>query len=139
MLRLTIYGAPQPQGSLKAFMPKGHRFPVLTSDNAKLKPWRQEVAQTALAEMQRLGLQQIARPRGVCLQVAFFFDKPKSIKADAAKSTKPDIDKLLRGLSDALTGIVFEDDAQEVQCFVTKQFGSPARTEIFVSVQASGN
>lgn len=135
MLRLTIYGVPQPQGSIKAFMPKGCKRPVLTSDNAKLKPWRQEVAQSALAEMARLGLKPIARPRGVLLQIAFFFDKPASIKAGASKTTKPDVDKLLRGLADALTGIAFQDDSQVVQCTISKQFGTPARTELFVGAE----
>lgn len=138
MLRLTIYGVPQPQGSMKAFMPKGCKFPVLTSDNEKLKPWRQEIAGTALVEMGRLHLQKIMRPRGVCLQVAFFFDKPKSTKFGAAKTTKPDLDKLLRGVADALKGIVFEDDSQVVQCFITKQFGAPARTELYISAQRDG-
>lgn len=135
MLRATIYGLPQPQGSMKAFTPPGHRFPVVTADNEKLKPWRQEVAQTALAEMKRTGATMIKRPCGVMLQVAFFFDRPKSTKDGAAKTTKPDLDKLVRGLLDALTGIAFEDDAQVLQCFSTKSYSSPARTEIFVSHQ----
>lgn len=135
MLRATIYGIPQPQGSVKAFTRKGSRFPILTSDNEKLKPWRQQVTQTAMAEMGRTGATMIKRPEGATVHVAFFFDRPKSTKDGATKTTKPDLDKLVRGLLDALTGVAFEDDAQVAQLFCTKSYGSPARTELFVGKQ----
>lgn len=129
MLTFTVYGKPEPQGSTRAFVVKGR--PIITSDNKKLKPWRQQVALTAQAVMDGNVYLQDAAPIGV--SVAFYFDRPKSVKA-AAKTTKPDIDKLLRGILDALTGIVFADDSQVIRCAATKQFDSPARAEISVEV-----
>ena len=41
----------------------------------------------------------------------------------------PDIDKLARCALDALTGIVFEDDAQVTELRLRKGFGEPERLE----------
>lgn len=131
MISFTIYGIPQPQGSARAFYIAKLKRAVITADNKKLKPWRQEVSGTALAEM---GDQQPARATPICVDVAFYFDRPKSAKKDAIKIQKPDVDKLLRGLLDALTGICFMDDAQVVDVHACKRFGSPARSEIKVSI-----
>src|SRR5678815_3649800 len=103
-LTFTVFGTPAPQGSMKAFIPKGARFPVVTADNAKTKPWRQQVAGTALAEIARQGLE-IKRDGPVFLQANFFFERPKSIgKFVTFKTTKPDVDKLVRSICDSLTG-----------------------------------
>lgn len=130
-LSFTVYGVPTPQGSMKAFVPKGSRRAYLTTDNKKLKPWRQEVSGTAKVAMQ--GEPPANRKIGVELYLDFFFDRPSSVsKKVPDKTTKPDMDKLLRGIFDALTGIAFEDDSQVVRSGQTKQFGSPARVEIRV-------
>lgn len=129
-LRFTVFGTPVPQGSTRAFIPKGWKRPIITAANAKTKPWRQEIAGAALHAMGRSGFQLIAEG-AVSLAVAFYFDKPKSTpKRISAKTTKPDADKLLRSVLDSLTGIAFTDDAQITNCSVLKAFGSPARCEI---------
>ncbi len=112
-------------------MPKGWTRPVLTTDNAKLKPWRQELSGTA--EVAFAGVAPAERKIGVGVYVVFFFDRPKSVsKKVAHKTTKPDLDKLLRAVLDSLTGIAYIDDSQVVQSGLSKQFGSPARAEIRV-------
>ena len=132
-LSFFAYGIPQPQGSTRAFMRPGMRYPVITSDNKKNKPWRQEVAGTAEVAMSRAGLTMLERSVPVRLEAAFIFQKPKSArKATVHKTTKPDIDKLARSLMDSLTGIVFEDDSQVTQCDVNKHFGSPARVQVTI-------
>ena len=131
---VEVFGLPQPQGSVRAFLPKGGNRPVLTCDNAKVKPWRQDVAALAAVAMHEKGQKILSRPRAVQVKVTFYFQKPKSSgKNIQFKTTKPDLDKLLRALLDALTGIAFEDDAQVVACHVYKAFGVPARTEILVT------
>jgi Holliday junction resolvase RusA-like endonuclease len=108
MLNFTVYGLPQPQGSIRAFTPKGWKRPVLTSDNAKVKPWRQEIAGTALAIMARATYpQDFESEEPVYVHAFSTFPRPKSTKKSVVhKTTKPDIDKLTRALHDALTGIV---------------------------------
>ena len=133
-IQFTVIGVPQPQGSSRAFVPKGWNRAIITSVNTKLKPWRQEIAGTAQVEMQRRGLSLLEKVP-IAVRVSFFFEKPASAKKSLVyKITKPDCDKLLRGLFDALTGIVFKDDAQIVSCLMRKEFGSPARVEVAVSV-----
>lgn len=133
MICFTIYGIPQPQGSTRAFIPKGWSRPVITTDNKSLKPWRQDVSQTAQLEMQKAGLS-IVQNKPIFLCANFYFDRPKSLKKSIVqKITKPDLDKLFRALSDALTGIVFKDDSQIVASTVVKSFGAP-RMEVGVQV-----
>ena len=129
-LTFTVFGTPAPQGSMKAFIPKGGRFPVVTADNAKTKPWRQQVAGTALAETARIGFQRIKG--SVHMTLAFYFEKPKSASKSpiAPKVTKPDLDKLVRAILDSLTGIAFDDDSQVTFLMASKTFGLPARVEI---------
>jgi crossover junction endodeoxyribonuclease RusA len=131
LLSFTVFGTPVPQGSSRAFIPKGWTRAVITSANSKLKPWRQEIAGTAKAEMESRGLALCLG--AVRLEAKFFFDRPKSLKKSALhKVTKPDVDKLLRALGDSLTGIVFKDDSQICECVVLKAFGSPSRVEVTV-------
>lgn len=126
-----VYGNPQPQGSTRAFMPKGARFPVVTSDNAKLKPWRQDVAMQALVAMAA----QAPQAGAATVSCAFFFARPKTLRASVlVKTTKPDLDKLVRGIMDGITGICIDDDAQVVGIVAAKNFGLPERAEILVDI-----
>lgn len=126
-ISFTTLGVPVPQGSMKAFTHPGAKFASITSDNKKLKPWRQEVAGCAIREMDG------APPTNgaVELAVRFYFQKPKSTpKYVTEMITKPDVDKLIRGICDALKGIVYRDDSQVVFKAGSKEFGTPPRAEI---------
>ena len=130
---LIVYGRPQPQGSIRAFMPKGRRFPVLTSDNPKVKPFRQEVAGAVIAKMLDERIKMLDRPEPVLVELDFYLEKPKSApKARQCPTKKPDVDKLARAALDALSGVAFEDDSQVVDLHVRKHYGLPERTEISV-------
>lgn len=130
MISFTVHGTPQPQGSTRAFTPKGWKRPVLTSANKNLKPWRQDAAQMALEAMKGRPVTEDA----VSVTADFYFAKPKSTpKRVAQKITKPDCDKLLRASLDAMTGIVYRDDSQVVQLVGRKRFGLPERAEISVT------
>jgi Holliday junction resolvase RusA-like endonuclease len=126
-ISFTTLGVPTPQGSMKAFMPKGAKHPVVTTDNKKLKPWRQEVAGCAINAMAGIP----PTDGAVELAVRFYFQKPKSTpKRVTEMITKPDVDKLIRGICDALKGIVYRDDSQVVFKAGSKEFGTPPRAEI---------
>lgn len=128
-IQLTVYGDPQPQGSTRAFMRPGMKYPVVTSDNPKNKSWRQEVASQAINSM----LGRAVFTGAIMLTVNFYFERPKSQKKAIYKTTRPDCDKLVRSIADAMTGIVYGDDSQIVQMIARKAFGSPARAEIQVA------
>lgn len=53
--------------------------------------------------------------------------------APGVPSTMPDVDKLIRGVLDALTNVVYGDDGQIVRAVGTKRYGEPARAEIRVT------
>lgn len=124
---------------MKAFTPKGWKRAVITTDNRKLKPWRQQLSGTAEEAMKRGKCQMIERPGAARMSVTFFFARPKSLKKSIVeKTTKPDLDKLVRAFKDSLKGIVYEDDSQVVECLSRKGFGLPERTEAVVQSVESG-
>lgn len=130
LAEFTVFGVPVPQGSMRAFVPRGWKRAILTSDNKKLKPWRQEIAGSAQAVIRF----PIERERAVAIQCRFYFPRAKSLKkAISYKTTRPDIDKLARALLDGLTGIAFEDDAQVIDLRCTKSFDIVPRAEIIIT------
>ncbi len=132
-LDFWVAGIPQPQGSARAFIPKGWARAVITTDNKSLKPWRQEVAIMARVEMAAKE-SVIIDNAPVSVACEFRFVRPKSLNRRVVhKTTKPDIDKLLRGILDALTGIVFHDDSQVVYVVCTKSFSDAPGCKITVA------
>lgn len=131
----TVYGHPEPQGSTRAFIPKGWKRPVITSANAKMTPWRQQISRTVVEAMRDDGTAVLSKKDGgIILSATFFFARPESLsKKFTLHVKKPDLDKLVRCISDALTGIVFEDDSQIYELHVYKRYGSPER--VFVEAQ----
>ena len=135
-IEFTVLGTPRPQGSMRAFIDKaGHAN--MTSDNPKMKPWRQQIGWTALDARGKAG---IYEPWGsdvpVRLTTWFVFARPKSApKRRIFPTVKPDLDKLKRAVMDALKGIIYIDDAQVVEHGVSaKRYGLPERVEITVEV-----
>ena len=135
-IEFTIPGAAAPQGSKRAIRLRTGRT-VLVESSAKVKPFR-AVAALAATEAWR------GPPYRECvgLEVTFRFVRPKShYKADGSLRVgvplapgKPDIDKLLRALLDALTGVIYVDDAQVACIWATKEYGARAETVVSVVV-----
>lgn len=132
ILRFTVNGEPIPQGSMRAFMPPNGKFPILTSDNARLKPWRKLLTQCAGLAMRKADFIQCGKRIPIRITADFYFEKPKSQKGMIDKVTRPDLDKCCRSLMDSMTGVVYEDDSQVTEIIVRKLFGSPARVEVQV-------
>jgi crossover junction endodeoxyribonuclease RusA len=116
MLSIDVPGVPVPQGSMRAFMPRGARFPVVTSDNTKLKDWRNLVTLFARQKCS----QTTAEPCRVSVQ--FRMPRPKAAKNRRHPTKKPDLDKLVRATFDSLTGVVWEDDSQVVWLSAIKRY-----------------
>lgn len=101
--------APAPQGS-KRHVGRG----VMIESCKTVKPWRVLVASAAVES----GASLIRGP--VSMSVVFVFTRPKGhfgargLKPSAPRwhAVKPDGSKLLRSTEDALTGVLFEDDAR---------------------------
>lgn len=119
MISFFVAGIPQQQGSSRAFIPKRWKRAVITSDNPKLKGWREVVA----------GVAQVHRPNelwelGVAVSLIFSMPKPKCIAKKGTKlhTKRPDLDKLIRGVFDALTGIIWKDDSQVFDVNARKEY-----------------
>ncbi|MBI5289943.1 MAG: RusA family crossover junction endodeoxyribonuclease [Chloroflexi bacterium] len=124
-LTFRVLGVPVPQGSMKGYIRGGHV--ALTSDNTKLRPWRDSVAWAALEAMRDAGLTLFEGP--IAVEVTFYLPRPRSTpKRVTRPAKKPDINKLLRGCLDAMSLVVFRDDALVVTLSGAKWFASQSRT-----------
>lgn len=132
-------GIPQPQGSAKGFVVRskatGKLRAVVTSDNAKLRPWRESVRDAARRALAAAGLEgRLLAPSGVVrLDVTFLVPAPqwatkKLLKGKAVEcETGRDADKLLRGIFDALSGLVYTDDKQAGRGSWDRRYQHPAK------------
>ncbi len=117
-LVIKVIGRPAPQGS-KRHVGKGR----MIEQSTRVQPWREAVKHAALAALGD-------RPRAdgpIAVEVAFFFDKPKSApkrrRTWPVTRTSGDLDKLLRATFDALTDAgVWRDDAQVISCNAEKVY-----------------
>lgn len=133
MINFVVYGEPIPQGSTRAFIPKGWKRPIITADNKRTKPWRQDVKAAALEAMEKANVPLMGKGVAVSLACHFYFVKPKSAKKGLMhKTTRPDLDKLIRSVGDALKGIVYEDDSQVVSLSLLKDFAPRPHAQISV-------
>lgn len=136
-IRFTVFGDPVPQGSKRVFHGK-----VVEMAHARLRSYRQDIHVTALRAMQ-------TRPPltgPVAVAVTFSIPRPKSHYGSGRNASRrkeaappypaktPDIDKLGRGVLDALTGAAFNDDAQVVSLNLNKVWADHSDAATTVSV-----
>lgn len=125
----TVHGVPQPKGSTKSFAFKrkdGTLGTKTTSDNDNLRPWADTVGWVA----RETGIRPTKEP--VCVEINFWLPRPKGHfgkkglrpSAPLEHTTKPDLDKLIRGALDALTHLVWKDDSQVVSIVAGKFYCS---------------
>ena len=132
-LTFTVYGTPKPQGSMRAFRHRTTGKVMVTTDNKQLKPWRQQVSETAMYARYESGrCVELCKVYPVRIDLAFYFARPKSAKKRIGMTVKPDLDKLQRAVFDAITGILIHDDAQITSVTARKHYGDPERVEITV-------
>lgn len=137
-IEFTVLGRPQPAGSKRAFPRKGGGV-IVTDDNPRARSWQQEIRIVAVEAMDG---EIIDGPvelfcRFVLARPAGHFGTGRnagSVRLSAPRYpiVKPDITKLIRAVEDALSGIVYRDDAQIVNQRAFKAYGTPERVEIVV-------
>jgi len=121
-----VINTPVPQGSMRAFVINGK--PVITYSSKKLSDWRLLVASMAKNHVSAA----IEGP--VAITLRFRLVKPKSApkKKRIFADKRPDLDKLIRAVLDAITGVVIRDDSQVVAITATKDYGSTSGVSIEV-------
>lgn len=120
-ITITVYGQPGPQGSKRHV---GHGRMIESSK--KVAPWRQDVKHAALAVVEGLpGWAPLDGP--LTVSMVFTAARPKGhfgsgrnagvLKPSAPPrpAVYPDLSKLARSTEDALTGLVWADDARVVE------------------------
>lgn len=118
-ITFTVAGTPAQMGSKKAFIRGGRA--IITDDNSnKRRTWANAVTAAAAEAMGER--KPFTGP--VLLVVSFAFQRPASHFGSGKNATKlkpsaptihaqsPDLDKLIRCVGDALTGVVYRDDRQ---------------------------
>lgn len=100
-------GIPQPKGSIQMFRTRRGKA-ILTSTTRELKPWASNIALSAL----NAGVT-VVEKGPVRVHVEFVLPRPRSTrKSTVWQACRPDLDKLLRAVLDALTNVAWRDDGQ---------------------------
>jgi Holliday junction resolvase RusA-like endonuclease len=121
VIAITVRGQPAPQGSKKFVgLSKAGRG-ILAESSKKVKPWRQDVKDAAVAAME--GRTMLDGP----LLAVMTFTLPKPTSAPKTRQTwpcrKPDLSKLVRSTEDALSDAgVWADDARAIALVVRKVY-----------------
>lgn len=122
MIEFFAEGKPVPQGSMKFIRPGV----MIHARAADLASWRATIAYRA----RQAGCHPIDGPVSITLR--FQMPRPKTIKR-TYPTVAPDLDKLVRGVLDGLTGVAYIDDAQVVRITAEKVYGSPIGVQISVN------
>lgn len=128
-----VHGKPEPAGSKRAFVLKGgprKGAAIIVDANANSKPWKTAVAYEARRAHTGEPMQ-----GPIQLDLTFFLVRPRGHYRTGANSdklrdnapkypiSKPDVLKLTRGVEDACTSILWQDDAQIVTENIRKRYG----------------
>ena len=122
-IEFFVTGEPKSKGSKNAFVVKGR---AIITEGKQSKLWER----TVKAALSTMNLTTLHGP--VEVEMVFYLPRPAS-HAPAPKSKdiwkrhpvpqqKPDIDKLTRAVFDAMTKIVYEDDARVISLVVKKRY-----------------
>jgi Holliday junction resolvase RusA-like endonuclease len=149
-IEIIVAGTPQPGGSKNAFarrnpkwkpgMPKYLRYlhdgegrPILTvvDDNPKTAGWKKAVKAAALAQTEGM---ELPLEGALIVNMTFYVGRPKGhfgtgrnarLLKDSAPlrpPVRPDALKLARPVEDALTGVLWGDDAQTTDLVIRKRY-----------------
>ena len=118
MISFRAVGAPIPQGSMKVI--NGH---VIHSRGSALAVWRSAVAWAA----KNAGA--VVTDKPIAMTMVFIMPRPKTVKRELP-TVPPDLDKLVRAILDALTGIAYTDDSQVVSISAHKIYGEHTGVEV---------
>lgn len=131
-----VRGTPVTQGSKRLFVNPHTGKPSATeSGGDKLRLWRHAISDEARKAVNG-GEGPLEGP--VAVSMAFWLPKPSS--APKRRRTWPvakrsgDVDKLARAGIDAMTGVIYGDDAQIISLGVTKDFEDHKGVGVWIAV-----
>jgi crossover junction endodeoxyribonuclease RusA len=132
MVAFFVPGVPVPKGSARAFVNKyTGRAAVMQTNAEKQKPWASLISMKAEAA----GLTPSV---GACrLSMTFIMPRPKAHfrrnggllpRAECEHTKAPDLDKIIRLVLDALSGVAYADDSQVMWIDGAKRYAAPGET-----------
>lgn len=117
-----VLGDPQPEGDLVCRRDPTHK--LYHPNHAKLHPWRNAI--TEACRVQNITPWPASTP--VAVDLTFSVARGKTVTRELP-TTRPDLDKLVRAVLDALTAAkVLHDDAQVVEVGARKRYADPRVT-----------
>ncbi len=130
LIKFSVPGEPATKGSVRPGVSSAGK-PYLRQDNKNEKSWRQSVGFAALAGKRLAGLGVILLTGPVAVHIICNLIKPPSVHRDLP-SVRPDVDKITRSALDAMTGILYVDDAQVTELRIKKRYGPEFMTEFVI-------
>lgn len=127
-LAFFVPGRPVPQGSMRRSK-HGH----IIHSNKALKSWRAAVREAAEVACMAQRWRVVDAP--IALQLTFLLKAPQRPLHPELAATKPDLDKLVRGIGDALEGVVYTQDSRVVQTLSSKRYAHREGVSVAVEVQ----
>ena len=115
-----VSGLPISQGSMRAWVVGGKAFTV-HAKSEKLAVWRNQIADAVrgktIPDSWLLGA-------AIQIDIKFILPRPKTLPRKIVYPVKrPDLDKLIRAVFDALSKKVYQDDSQVVKLTARKSYG----------------
>ena len=127
MINFNVDGQPVPQGSMKVI--NGH---VIHSQGSALAAWRSAIALSAKLAGAKPHLEPVE------IDMAFTVARPRTVTRQEP-TVPPDLDKLVRGVLDALTAIAYRDDAQVTRITASKAYGDTPGVSVSVGAKLPEN
>lgn len=131
-----VPGEPITEGSMRTFK-SGQRVVVTHDRGPELDAWRTRVKRAAQDAAREAGWE----PRydgPVAVTAVFLLPRPKSAKGRLLPHVKPDLDKLIRAVGDALAPYkqpgVLKDDSRIVTWNASKHYAIPYKPGAFITV-----
>jgi len=118
-----VEGIPVTQGSKCLGRTKTGRNYMRDVNGTRLRDWRNTIAKTAIARK----IECLTGP--VELWCHFYLPRGKTVKREHP-TVKPDLDKLMRAVGDALTNIAWADDAQIIDHHSSKRYAPDGATNL---------
>lgn len=147
MIDFDVLGVPAPKGSGRAVLIGGKARHIASGSDANARKMRGWDAAVREAAARAVGVVDAPPFVGAALKVRLVFHlaRPgghwgkRGLKPSAPPypASKPDLDKLVRATLDALTGIVFDDDARLVDLVALKLYAQPGREGARIAVEAA--
>jgi Holliday junction resolvase RusA-like endonuclease len=142
VISFVAHGIPAPKGSAKAFV-RGRRA-IVVNDCERTKPWQAVVMHAAIEAM---GGARLMATGPMTVGLEFRLPRPKALlKRDGTPrderktpAVKPDLDKLVRAILDAITEAgAWVDDGQVVSVYATKVYSSAPGVTVSVGRVTNG-